>query len=88
MLLVLIAYLVSRFSHHLFAFGPPNCGYGDDPVEVSGFQCVTAMSQLTDKLVLEILENVSDDVNEVVLLAIACGDLHVPVNRLHDIVCA
>ena len=68
---IIKAYLISCFSHHLFAFGPPNRGYGDDPVEVSGFQWVTTMSQLTDKLVLEILENVSDDVNEVVLLAIA-----------------
>ena len=74
-----VAYLVSCFSHHLLASGPPNCRHGDDPVKVSGFHCATGKLELTDELVLEILEDVSNDVNEVVLLAIACGDLHVPV---------
>ena len=79
-LLVIKAYLVSCFSHHLFASGPPNCGYGDDPVKVCSFQWVVTTTQLTNELVLEIFEDVSNDVNEVVLFAIACGDLHVPVH--------
>ena len=74
-----VVYLVSCFSHHLLASGPPNHRHGDDPVKVSGFQSVAATLKLTNELALEILEDVSNDINEVVPLAIACGDLHVPV---------